>query len=202
MENNFLYEKLNAELDSLIDSTSEFRHFGKKKWRILVDKDEPKIPAIVIRLKNRYLELQVRFREKGIDKCKSLGKYLLKIQGTDSEADHRNHNVLDNRRINLREVSRNVNLLNRRRYNFSNQYKGVRILKSAILVEVCSNKNVYTLRLPVTHDINEAAVIYDCIALVLNGENHTLNMNRNDYSGDLIKITYDFYKDKIKSRNG
>jgi len=44
----------------------------------------------------------------------------------DMEVDHINHNTLDNRRSNLRLVSRSENLMNRRKWaNCSSRYKGV-----------------------------------------------------------------------------
>lgn len=102
----------------------------------------------------------------------SLHRFITGLSKTDGlEVDHRNHNTLDNQRINLRVTTRKFNGKNRRKYKATaSRYKGVQYRKSRgkwITVIRCDNK----LRKCGSFNTEEdAAKAYNHKALELFGE--------------------------------
>ncbi len=91
------------------------------------------------------------------------------------EVDHVNGDSLDNRRSNLRVVSRRENLRNRRGWSTRSPYKGVNYDKK---------RGKWKLHIAPEFDTpEEAARAYDKIARILYGEHAHLNFPENQ--GDL-----------------
>jgi hypothetical protein len=93
--------------------------------------------------------------------------------------DHENHNTLDNRRTNLRKVTRSQNQYNRKvRVDCSSGYKGVRYLREIGKWQsriVCDGKEIH---IGVFMSAKEAATAYDKEAAKLFGEFAYLNNAR------------------------
>lgn len=108
-----VYKNLNDELDRLKDENSVFI-YNPKGQRLLVDKDWEKHPYFRVRIRGSYAETEFMictYRRKG---WKSVGRHILKLTDPSVTTDHINTNTLDNRRCNLRPLSRVDNLRNKR----------------------------------------------------------------------------------------
>lgn len=192
-----LYKKLSDELELLKDNNSEFIYFSKGQRRILVDKSERKLYKPAIRVKNKYVELTVKSMKDGKKKHYSFGRYILFITDSPLNVDHINRNPLDNRRCNLRIKTQSINMLNRMRFRLKYKYKGVIPKPKSYRIEVHSNCKTYSLYLPKTYSEDECAVIYDCIALKLNGNYHETNLKKENYSLRSIESIYSEFESRI-----
>lgn len=101
-------------------------------------------------------------------KCILMARAILKCSKSE-ETDHINRNKLDNRRENLRKVSRLENMANRtKQKNNTTGYKGVTKSLRKFRANITHNKQLYCLGSYFTAE--EAAKAYDKKAKELNGE--------------------------------
>lgn len=85
--------------------------------------------------------------------------------------DHRNHNTLDNRKLNLRICSKAENGFNR--HSYLNEFKGVKKVKNKFVARIIYNGKYIHLG---TFDFEiDAALAYDEVAKQLFGEYAYLN---------------------------
>lgn len=68
--------------------------------------------------KNNVYATRTQKGDDGVTRTIRMHRVVLGYSGV-LDIDHINHNALDNRRVNLRIVSRSTNILNRRRHNYS-----------------------------------------------------------------------------------
>lgn len=202
-------EKLNLYLinerhiDFLKDVNSKFIYFGlNKDKKILVDSDEPKLPSIRCKIKKGYIELSVRSRKGGIERDRSLGRYMMNVGGIDILVDHINRNVLDNRRSNFRLVDNHVSAINKNRRNSKSKskYKCVykRKGKKTWILKVSKDNLVYILKLPSVYSEEDSAKIYDCLSLKINGDYNQTNFHKSIYSPQQIDDVYNDFIGFIK----
>jgi hypothetical protein len=89
------------------------------------------------------------------------------------DADHRNRNMLDNRRANLRRATRSQNLANRAAYGKHSRYKGVYPNKAKWFAKIVKAGTVYFSPSFLTEE--EAALWYNEKAKELHGDFAVLN---------------------------
>lgn len=89
--------------------------------------------------------------------------------------DHINHNGLDNRKCNLREVTRNQNQFNSRpRIKSSSRFKGVQRFQNLFRVAISRDNGAFRWS-TLVHDETLAARVYDVVASRLFGSHAYLN---------------------------
>lgn len=97
-------------------------------------------------------------------------RFILACNST-QEADHRNHDTLDNRRQNLRKVARHQNMANRRKWN--GKFKGISFHHGKWVARIQTNK--INIRIGIYETAECAARAYDEAAKRLHGEFAYLN---------------------------
>lgn len=105
-----------------------------------------------------------------------MARFILGLQFGDSrQADHINHDSLDNRKKNLRVCTPAQNLANRSGWGYTSQYKGVCWHKAAQKWRAQIKHNGYTEHLGCFDDEIDAAKTYDDKAKELFGKFTRLN---------------------------
>lgn len=112
-----------------------------------------------------------RSQRTGNQKCFYMHREITKIK-KDMQVDHINHNKLDNRKCNLREVTSNQNMMNRSTTVGLSKYKGVGKHKCGKWRSYCNKKHIGLFDSEI-----EAAKAYDKKALELFGEHACLNFS-------------------------
>lgn len=102
------------------------------------------------------------------NKTNRLHQYLLNCNG--QTIDHINHNGLDNRKENLRIVSRSVNTFNCSKARSNTGYIGITYNNKHNLYQVCIAKDGKTYRKPYTKDLETAIRYKQELELELYGE--------------------------------
>lgn len=111
--------------------------------------------------------------------------HLILKRAAGKETDHINGNGLDNRRCNLRLVTRSQNSANKMKSGGTSSFKGVTRIKHAYrwLVQItCNYKNFYLGIVPLEMEV-EAAKMYDRAARKLFGKHARLNFPRKGEQG-------------------
>jgi len=189
-----------GELDLLKDEHSRFIYQGSTGRRILVDNNESLPNSIKIRPRNRYIECTVNITAEGRQCSMSIGRYILDIKNSSLLVDHKNRNPLDNRRANLRMCDQSFNLANRENYT-NNKYKCIYKRNNSIRIE-CTLHGVLTCISTYGIDIDEAAKIYDCLAISIHGREFACtNFDKNNYTDAFVKETLDSHKKNTTIRN-
>ena len=102
-----------------------------------------------------------------------LHRLIMGLTSRTTWVDHINHDTLDNRKQNLRIVTREQNMANRRPWGRYSRFKGVSRDKYVWRVQVMCNKKCVLRR--TSKDEIEAALIYDAYAKAFQGEYAVLN---------------------------
>lgn len=200
-QNELIYKKMDLELDTLSNSETKLIYANGGSRRVLVDKNEGEIHGLRVRPRKGYIEVSVRYDVNGVTNQTNLSRVILNVTDKLIQVDHINRNTLDNRRCNLRELSPKNNALNKTRWNFNNKFKGVYKKNNFITIEVQSFYCAHRLNLPSSTTEEEAAFIYDCIALKLNGDIHETNFDKSNYNVDVINSTYNKWQNVIRIHN-
>jgi len=110
---DIVYKILNDELDQLKDENSVFI-YNPKGQRLLIDKDIQQHFGFRVRIRGAYAETEFRFYSNRRKVWKSVGRHILQLTDPNITTDHINTNTLDNRRCNLRPLSKSDNSRNKR----------------------------------------------------------------------------------------
>ncbi len=140
--------------------------YGEK--RVLIDLDDVekcknKVYSVAKSNKNIFYTVF-----KNGDKTIRLHQYILGCNG--ETIDHINHNGLDNRKENLRVVSRSINSFNRSVKLSNTGYIGITYNKKHDLYQVAIAKNGKTYRKPYTKDLETAIKYKQELEMELYGE--------------------------------
>ena len=113
------------------------------------------------------------------------------IYGDNKMVDHINHNTLDNRKCNLRFCTGQENNQNRRKPVINTTgYKGVRVSTGTNRWGAVVSINRKNIRVGTYDSPEEAAHMYDMLALKLQGDFACTNFPKETYSLDKIEEAY------------
>lgn len=166
--NTFDITQRNGDIHTVMVDDEDYDEVMKHKWSVTVNSNTTYVYRTIST--NRYRN------GKRIRTSVLLHRFLLGITGPKIEADHRDHNGLNNQRYNLREVTHQQNMFNRKKasrmngQSFSSNYKGVHwhnqnkkwIAKIMI--------NTKTIHLGCFTDEYEAYLVYEEAAKKIQGE--------------------------------
>lgn len=154
---------LNRGMVSLVD-ICDFDIISKKNWCIQRDY-------------NTFYAVSAEPRVNGKQEMIKMHRFILGLHaGDEKTVDHINRNGLDNRRCNLRIVTRSINAYNRRIHkNNTSGYRGVTVMKRdnhwyAFIQEGNVKKYLGSYK-----DKESAARAYDMAAITLYGKDAILN---------------------------
>jgi hypothetical protein len=116
------------------------------------------------------------------------------------EAEHRDHNTLNNRRRNLRRATSSQNNANKKGYSLSQRFKGVRPERGKYLARIKINRSLFYL-ISVPKEV-EAALMYNYAAYLLYGEFAELNIIPEDEMPSYERQweLYDMVVTKLRSK--
>lgn len=159
-------------------------HYGQGHSAIVDDSDYDMLNNYTWHLGNNgYIKTFVGGRKNS--KCLLMHRLIMNPPA-DHEVDHINGDKLDNRRENLRIVTRSQNARNLRRHKqFSSRFKGVSWNPDAQLWESRINVDLRTIHLGQFTSEIQAAQVYNTMAIELFGKFASLNIIHEDTLDDI-----------------